>query len=97
MSAMTSSSTRISQQNAQSAGSEDKAQPAYTDIDRDRGEERQEDVLEGTSLGGKTRSRLGGQLLTGGGYLYMWEQCGNNGKTRQGLWLNYQAKLSCVR
>ena len=84
MSAMTSSSTRISQQNAQSAGSEDKAQPAYTDIDRDREEERQEDVLEGTSLGGKTRSRLGGQLLTGGGYLYMWEQCGNNGKNSAG-------------
>ena len=38
MSAMTSSSTSISQQNAWSAGSEDKAQPVYTDIDRDRGD-----------------------------------------------------------
>ena len=71
MSAMTSSSTRISQQNAQSAGSEDKAQPVYTDIDRDRGKKRQESVLGGTSLGGKTRLRLEGQLLTEGGYLYM--------------------------
>ena len=41
------------------AGSEDKAQSAYTNIDRDRGEEGQEDVLKGTSLGGKTRSKLG--------------------------------------
>ena len=38
MSAMTSASTSISQQNAQSAGSEDKAQLVYTDIDRDRGD-----------------------------------------------------------
>ena len=43
MSAMTSSSTSISQQNAWSAGSEDKAQPAYTDIDKDRGEVGQEE------------------------------------------------------
>ena len=68
---MTSFSTSISQQNAQSAESEDKAQLEYTNIDRDRGEERQEDVLRDTSLGGKTRLRLGGQLLTRGGYLYM--------------------------
>ena len=59
MSAMTSASTSISQQNAYSAGSEDKAQSAYTDIDRDWGGEGQEDVLRGTSLGGKTRLRLG--------------------------------------
>ena len=70
---MTSASTSISQQNAQLAGSEDKAQLVYTDIDRDRGEEGQEGVLKGTSLGGKTRSRLRDQLLIGGGYLYMWE------------------------
>ena len=67
LSAITSSSTRISQQNTQLAGSEDKAQLVYTDINRDRGEEGQEDVLGGTSLEGKTRSRLGGQLLTEGG------------------------------
>ena len=94
---MTSFSTKVSQQNAQSVESKDKAQPVYTDIDRDKGEKRQEDILEDTSLGEKTKSRLRGQLLTGGGYLYMWEQCGNNEKTRQGLWLNYQAKLSCAR
>ena len=58
---MISFSTCISQQNAQSAGSEDKAQSAHTDIDRGRGEEGQEDVLRGTSLGGKTRLRLGAQ------------------------------------
>ena len=66
---MTSASTSISQQNAQLAGSEDKAQLAYTDIDRDRREKGQEDVLKGTSLGGKTRSRLGAQLLIGGVYI----------------------------
>ena len=81
MSAMTSASTSISQQNAQSAGSEDKAQPAYTDIDRDRGEERQEDVLRGTNLRGKTRLRLGAQLLTGGVYIlftYVTSHCDIN-------------------
>ena len=55
---MTSASTSISQQNAQSAGSEDKAQLAYTDIDRDRGEKGQKDVLRDTNLGRKTRLRL---------------------------------------
>ena len=63
---MISFSTCISQQNAQSAGSEDKAQSAYTDIDRGRGEEGQEDVLRGTSLGGKTRLRLGALAINRG-------------------------------
>ena len=79
---MISFSTCISQQNAQSAGSEDKAQSAYTDIDRGRGEEGQEDVLRGTSLGGKTRRlRLGAQLLTGGVYIlftYVTSHCDIN-------------------
>ena len=78
---MISFSTSISQQNAQSAESKDKAQPAYTDIDRDRGEKRQEDVLKGTSLGGKTRLRLGAQLLIGGVYIlftYMTSHCDIN-------------------
>ena len=78
---MISFSTCISQQNAQSAGSEDKAQSAYTDIDRDRGEKGQEDVLRGTSLGGKTRLRLGAQLLTGGVYIlftYVTSHCDIN-------------------
>ena len=78
---MTSFSTSISQQNAQSAGSEDRAQLAYTDIDRDKGEERQKDVLRDTNLGGKTRSRPGAQLLTGGVYIlftYMTSHCDIN-------------------
>ena len=78
---MISFSTCISQQNAQSAGSEDKAQSAYTDIDRGRGGEGQEDVLRGTSLGGKTRLRLGAQLLTGGVYIlftYVTSHCDIN-------------------
>ena len=78
---MISFSTCISQQNAQSAGSEDKAQSAYTDIDRDKEEEGQENVLRGTNLGGKTRLRLGAQLLTEGVYIlftYVTSHCDIN-------------------